>query len=188
MVHRRPLHDVEEGEMKTNLDYLFKIDPPFIYVGVGELDRKNWNLSHFYSRDGFRSCVRRLRGKKMRTKAALMDEFAASFQFFDGFGENWHALRECLSYLDEWLPADVYVLVVEDAEEMLCNESEEQTAALLKTLNDVGEWWSKPINDNDRFNRPGMPFHVFLHVGEGKLRAIEHITRIAAETKVPVRL
>ena len=48
----------------------------------------------------------------MRRLPDLMNEFGAALQFFDGFGENWHALKECLSYLDEWLPATAYVLVV----------------------------------------------------------------------------
>ena len=106
--------------MKTTLDYLFSVEPPWIYVGSGEPERRKWNPSDFYSREGTNACVRRLRGKKMRTKGGLMDEFAASLQFFDGFGENWHALSECLAYLDEWLPADAYILVVEGAEEVLC--------------------------------------------------------------------
>lgn len=123
----------------------------------------------------------------MRTTAGLMDEVSASLQFFDGFGENWYALGECLQCLDEWLPADAYVLVVEGAEELLRDEQAPQMAALLKTLHGAGEWWSRPVTDNDRFNRNAVPFHVLLNVGENAPTAIDRIIRIAAESNVPVR-
>jgi hypothetical protein len=173
--------------MNTTFDYLFHTDSPWIYVGSGEPERKIWIPSYFYSREGIAVCVRRLRGKKMRTTAALMDEFAASLQFFEGFGENWYALSDCLSCLDEWLPADTYILVVEGAEELLQDESSEQLAALIKTLHDAGEWWSKPVADNDRFNRNGIPFHVLLNVAETGPSAADRICQIAAEANVPVR-
>jgi hypothetical protein len=173
--------------MNTTLDYLFRVEPPWIYVGCGEPERKKWNPSHFYSREGANVCVRRLRGKKMRTQGGLMDEFAASLQFFEGFGGNWDALGECLAYLDEWLPADAYVLVVEGAEEMLCDEQPEQMVALLTTLHESGEWWSKPVSDNARFNRAKIPFHVLLNVEEAEQSAIDRIVRIAVEAHVPVR-
>lgn len=98
----------------------------------------------------------------MRTRQALMDEFGAALQFFDAFGENWHALKECLCYLDEWLPGDVYILIVTHAEQVLVEEQHE-FKWLLKTLNEVGLWWSNPIVSNGRFNRASIPFHtVFI--------------------------
>ena len=97
----------------TKLQYIFEISGPWITVGMGELERKKWIPSFYFSRPEANMCVRKLRGQKMRTKQSLMDEFAAALQFFEGFGENWDALGECLEYMDEWLPADVYLLVVE---------------------------------------------------------------------------
>lgn len=173
--------------MNTIMDYLFRIDPPWIYVGSGEHERLKWIPSYFYSREGINVCVRRLRGKKMRTTADLMNEFGASLQFFEGFGENWYALGECLNYLDEWLPADAYILVVEGAEELLQDEQPEQMVALMKTLHEAGEWWSKPVVDNDRFNRNGIPFHVLLNVAETEPLAVDRICHIAAEANTPVR-
>jgi hypothetical protein len=173
--------------MKTSLDYLFGIDPPWISVGTGEPERKKWIPSYFYTREGVNVCVRRLRGEKMRTTAALMNEFGASLQFFDGFGENWYALGDCLSCLDEWLPADAYILVVEKAEELLQDEQPQQMAALIKTLHEAGERWSEPIADNDRFNRRAIAFHVLLNVTETELSAVDAICRIAIEVGVPVR-
>ena len=67
-----------------------------------------------------------------------MNEFGAAFQFFYGFGENWLALNECLCYLDEWLPAEAYVIVVDHAEEVFRDETDLEIHALLDTLHEVG--------------------------------------------------
>jgi hypothetical protein len=117
-----------------------------------------------------------------------MCEFGAALQFFDGFGENWIALEECLEYLDEWMPAQAYVLVVERAEELLSEEQPDQTIALLKTLHDVGEWWSRPIADNERFNRVAVPFHVLLNVSQAASLSVDKIRQAAEEACIPIRL
>ncbi|MEI8319999.1 MAG: barstar family protein [Planctomycetia bacterium] len=173
--------------MKTTLDYLFRVEPPWIYIGFAEPERKNWNPQHYYEREGVHSCVRRLRGKKMKTTNALMDEFGAGLQFFEGFGGNWPALGECLECLDEWMPASAYVLAVEDAEDVLRDEQPDQMVALLKTLHDAGEWWAKPIASNGRFNRNAIPFHVLLNIQDGFSSDTDRILRLADGSNVPVR-
>jgi hypothetical protein len=155
----------------TRFDFLFRVESPYVYVGLGESERLKWIPSYFYSRPGLSVCVRVLRGRKMRTAQALMDEFASALQFFEGFGENWYALKDCLACLDEWLPAEAYVLVVETAEELLQEECPDQMAALVLTLHEVGESWAQPIKDNGRFNRPAIPFHVLLLISEGDAAA-----------------
>ena len=40
------------------------------------------------------AAIRKLRGHKMHGVPELMEEFGAALQFFDDFGENWHALKE----------------------------------------------------------------------------------------------
>jgi len=97
----------------------------------------------------------------MPTVDSLMDEFAAALQFSDGIGRNWYALGEALCYLDEWLPGDAYILVVTEPLQALALEPGERRW-LLKVLAEAGEWWAKPILDNDRFNRPARPFHAVL--------------------------
>lgn len=123
----------------------------------------------------------------MRNTPSLMDEFAAAFQFFDGFGENWLALQECLEYLDEWLPAAAYVTVIERAEELLIEESPDQLEALLLDLNDAGRWWSKPILDNGRFNRTAIPFHSLLLGPANGSSSMQRILDAARKARVPVR-
>lgn len=116
-----------------------------------------------------------------------MDEFAAAFQFFAGFGGNWNALEECLDYLDEWLPADGYIMVVEDAEDVLGAEPQ-HLSALLCTLDAVGRWWSEPVEGNGRFDRPARPFHVLLNFGSRAhaMSARQAMVRCAAACGVPV--
>lgn len=149
----------------TGLQFLFRVDRPYLCVGVGEPERKKWAPSTFYSLSGVDVCVRRLRGDKMRTTQALMNEIGAALQFFEGFGENWYALEECLSYLDEWLPSDSYVLVVEQAELLLVDEPE-YLEAFFTTVNAAGEFWSAAIDDGDRFDRSAIPFHVLLNISD----------------------
>lgn len=172
----------------TKLDYLFRTGSPVISLGIGEKGREKWNPSHFYSSAGTEVCVRRLRGNKMRTTQALMDEFGAALQLFEGFGENWHALEECLSYLDEWLPADAYVLVVERAEELLVDDKSADLAALLKTLDAAGSFWSKPVSGS-RFERDAVPFHVLLNLSnsDASMTSMERISNAAGEAGVVLR-
>lgn len=173
--------------MFTELNFLFNVESPWIYVGHGESERASWNSSYFYSGSKKDVCVRLLRGQKMLTVESLMDEFAAAFQFFGGFGENWHALEECLCYLDEWLPATAYVVVVERAEEIL-KEDELELGVLFKVLNSVGNFWAEPIADGGRFDREAIPFHVLLNVSESSKMDIDRLTGIAKREGVAHRI
>jgi RNAse (barnase) inhibitor barstar len=77
--------------------------------------------------------VRRIRGTRCRTAKGLFDEMAAALQFPAYFGGNWNALRDVLSDLS-WLPAEAYLLVVEDADDLLADEVDEVLAAGLGVL------------------------------------------------------
>src|SRR6516162_7921723 len=77
--------------------------------------------------------VKRIRGHKAKSTAALFDEMAAALQFPSYFGENWNALDECLNDL-EWLPGDGYVLVFERAPDLLAVESPAELESLLQVL------------------------------------------------------
>jgi Barstar (barnase inhibitor) len=169
----------------TREDYLFRVEVPWIYVGAGEPERKAWIPTAFYARPGLNVCTRQLRGRKMRTTRSLMDEVGAALQFFEGFGENWHALQECLEYMDEWLAADAYVLLIEQAESVLADEADDELAALLATMQRVGDWWSRAITDNERFNRPALPFHCLLLGSDAA--GLQRILAVAAKQEIPVR-
>lgn len=103
----------------------------------------------------------------MKSFQALMDEFGAALQFFDGFGENWYALRDCLRSFDEWLPAEAYILVVTHPQDVLKEEPDE-LPWFLKVMDEVHAWWSRPIVDNSPYNRPAVPFHVILQATENE--------------------
>ncbi|REJ06130.1 hypothetical protein DY023_07525 [Microbacterium bovistercoris] len=122
----------------------------------------------------------------MRDTPSLMSEFGAALQFFDDFGENWYALEECLCYLDEWLPADAYVLVVERSEEILSRD-DDGLRALMTTINAAGSFWSKPVIDGpEQYRRPARPFHVLMLLGEGQLQSSERLLRAAEAVGVRV--
>jgi len=153
--------------MRTKFEFLFSIESPHISFVKAEAESEKWIPSYYYSKDNIDTRVIRLRGTKMRTVAALMNEFGAAFQFFDGFGENWLALSDCLTCLDEWMPAEGYVILFTEADSILENEETKHLAALLKTLDEAGHWWSKPVFNNDRFNRPARPFHSLFLLPKG---------------------
>lgn len=144
---------------------LYVSEPPWIFVDVLSDEERKRMPSFFYDKPGSSPVIRVLRGHKMATVQGLMDEFGAALQFFDGFGENWYALKDCLCYLDEWMKGDAYILIITRPWRLLRDESSEQLDWLYTTLNEVGDWWSKPIANNEPYNRPPIPFHVVLQFG-----------------------
>jgi hypothetical protein len=89
--------------------------------------------------------TRWLRGSRMRTKAALLDEFAAALQFPSGMGMNWDGFDECLNDL-EWLEGQAAALFVFDADQMLADAPPEDQATLFEILDAEGD----------------VPFHIVL--------------------------
>lgn len=184
------LAGLDEEPARTGSDFLWSPEGPWVYVGHGEAGRVKWIPSYFYTNPAVDDvCVRTLRGWKMRSHQALMDEFAAALQFFDGFGENWSALADCLRSLDEWLPAKAYVLVVERAEEVLVDDPLD-LEAFLRTLHSAGESWSEAVDSPEIHARPPIPFHVLLNVSDGHPEGIDRFIRTAAEarTDIPLRV
>jgi hypothetical protein len=116
-----------------------------------------------------------------------MDEFGAALQFFDEFGENWPALADCLTSLDEWLPAKAYLLIIERAEEVLADDSDNNLGGLLATLQGVAAHWSEPVVGNGRYDRPAIPFHALLFVSDLRSQGYERLVRVADREKVPLR-
>jgi Barstar (barnase inhibitor) len=83
-----------------------------------------------------------LRGKKMRTFAAVYDEIGATLQFPPYFGENGNALDECITDL-EWLPADAYVLTILDAVCVLDKEDLRENQIFWENLRDAAREWGQ---------------------------------------------
>jgi RNAse (barnase) inhibitor barstar len=80
--------------------------------------------------------VRFLRGKKMRTKAALLDEFASALQFPYYFGENWDALRDILSTLP-LLKTGSLLICIWQAPELLKESTPEDLETLARVVKQV---------------------------------------------------
>ena len=73
-----------------------------------------------------------LRGSRMRTRSALMDEWAAAAQFPPHFGGNWDALRDALSDL----PRGGTFLVLE-ADQLLQEAQAADSKTLFAVLHDL---------------------------------------------------
>ena len=121
----------------------------------------------------------------MRTVDDLMSEFGAALQFFGGFGENWPALVECLSYLDEWLPADAYVLIVERSEEVLADEPAD-LPALMSAIDSAGRSFSVPVTSPERFTRPAIPFHALFNFSPGADVELDRLLHAAASRGIAI--
>ncbi|MDF0531832.1 barstar family protein [Tsukamurella sp. 8F] len=93
--------------------------------------------------------VRAVRGSRMRTKAALLDEVSAALQFPLTFGGNWDALADCLGDLD-WIAGTV-VLAIAESLEVLADD-EDALPVFASILADVTA-------------RPEAPLTVALHAG-----------------------
>jgi hypothetical protein len=141
-----------------NFDILTQTSPPWLLVLPLETPRA-FELSWKLNESGHVS--RTLRDKKMRTLQGMFDEFAAALQFPDYFGENWPALAECLTDLS-WLPGSAYVLICVDSLELLADESPDQLAVLLRTLDHAASEWARPISQGEPWDRAAVPFHVLF--------------------------
>jgi RNAse (barnase) inhibitor barstar len=127
-----------------------------------------------------------VRGRKMRKTAALFDEFAAALQFPSYFGENWNAFDECVSETD-WMPlGDGFVLIVNDADQVLIDADEDDTLdVLVGTFALAFENYAAPIAQGAWFDRPPVPFHVVLQV-EPTVVPATHARWLAAGAKLRV--
>lgn len=99
----------------------------------------------------------------MRRAMALFDEFGATMQFPDYFGENWPALDECLSDLS-WMPAKAYAVVVTRAEQVLREEPIEMLGLLAGLFVKVANTWAVSVRKGEAWDRREVPFHFVLQV------------------------
>lgn len=98
-----------------------------------------------------------------RTLDAFFAAVSSALDFPDYFGSNWDALKDCLTDLD-WLPADSYLLVFRNSEQLFANQVIER-ATFLRIMNLAAEEWSIPVKLGEWWDRPSIPFHIILDDG-----------------------
>jgi RNAse (barnase) inhibitor barstar len=113
-------------------------------------------------------------GKNCKNSKSLFKEFAIKFKFPDYFGYNWNALDECINDL-EWLPADGYVVEVENSDLLLVNDKNDFKILIELLYNTCVEWSNG--RDYDSFTTPQTPFYVLLRSKNIK-KLDDEITRV----------
>ena len=106
--------------------------------------------------------VRTVRGRKMRRVDDLFDEMAAALQFPNYFGENWPAFDECLSDMDWLTPKAGLVVAVFEPDMVLRDSTDADMATFVRTIVHAAEVYAEPIELGEWWDRPPVPFHVFL--------------------------
>jgi hypothetical protein len=138
------------------MDHLRSTDPPHVELLVhGSADEP---VAALPALPGL--AVRRVDGRRCRTKAALLDEFARALDFPAHFGRNWDAFEDCLNDLS-WIEADGYLIVITDAHAVLARAPDEY-ATLVTILEAAGREWATPRTAG--VPRAATPFHVLLAV------------------------
>jgi RNAse (barnase) inhibitor barstar len=105
------------------------------------------------------AAARRLRGTRCRTTEGFFDEVAAALQFPSYFGANWAALHDSLTDLS-WLPADAYLIVIEDADLLLADEPDELLDQAVRELAHAADVWQGAATADP--SAPGVAFHVIF--------------------------
>jgi hypothetical protein len=139
------------------IDHLRSTDPPWVELLVHRSGEDP--LDALPELPGV--AVRHVDGRRCRTKAGLLDEFARTLEFAAHFGRNWDAFEDCLNDLS-WLEAEGYVIVVTSAHAVLAREEPEEYETFVSILEAAGREWATPRTAG--VPRAARPFHVLLAV------------------------
>ena len=106
-----------------------------------------------------------VRGKRMKNKERLLDEFASAFQFPDYFGENWDALDDCITDFS-WLKEKKYVLVIADLNLVLSEipNKYEIRKIFIDLLKTAKEYWNNPAQLDQWFGHIYVDFDIYIQV------------------------
>lgn len=114
--------------------------------------------------------VGRLDGSKMTDSYGVLEQFNDAFRFPVYFGWNWDALADCLRDL-AWLPADRYLVVIENVGSVLRTEQEE-LEILLGILKESSRSWANPLG---KLDGNGIPFKVLLTAAADEVETLEGV-------------
>ncbi|MFE1307851.1 barstar family protein [Streptomyces sp. NPDC058755] len=82
-------------------------------------------------------------GREMADSDGVFSQFYEHLQLPDYFGWNWDALRDCLQDLS-WIPANHFLLTIDDAEIALSSSPEERTI-FYRALTDAAKNWAAKL-------------------------------------------
>ena len=106
--------------------------------------------------------VRVVRGRKMRSRGGLFDEFAAAFQYPLHFGENMDAFDECIAELEGVSAGEGFVVVIVEPEQVLVEDAAAVFNWLTQSLAAAAEKWALPVALGEWWDRDAVPFHIVL--------------------------
>jgi len=98
--------------------------------------------------------VAHLDGAAMVDADGVFEQLSDALRFPSYFGWNWPALSECLRDLN-WLPADWYLIVIENAPRVL-EKSAEERAVLFGVLARAGRHWATSYEAQDSGRSPSL--------------------------------
>lgn len=104
-----------------------------------------------------RFVVARLDGTRMADADQVFYDFSDALLFPSYFGWNWDALSDCLTDL-HWLPADGYLVIVDNAPRMLPDSPQDQRT-LFRILAWAAHRWDSPLGQREG---KVVPFKVLL--------------------------
>jgi RNAse (barnase) inhibitor barstar len=139
---------------------LFQTSEPWVlktYDSFEELTR--WLQPQLSEEKGFRLIT--IDGHKMQTASTFYDELISIFKLPNYFGRNLNALSECLSDL-EWIKSSGFIILIQNAEDVLRLEAPEKLEGFLDTLKSAGNEWRQAVNYGTTWNRTPTPFHAVL--------------------------
>ena len=146
--------------MMTDLAFISETRPPWLLMTQREIARQDVP-------DGI-LLVEADAALMMNWEEGLFPQLATVFQFPDYFGENCHALDECITDL-EWLPAEGYLFVIKNSARLLIEESDDDLEVLLRILDEAGKEWADPYIEWWVEKREGLPFHMILQMSEDEM-------------------
>jgi RNAse (barnase) inhibitor barstar len=83
----------------------------------------------------------KLHGHAIESKEALFHIVAKEMGFPDYFGNNWDALEECMNDLMEWIPANGYVVLFEDAH-IFCQSAPNDFLTFIEMVAGIADEWT----------------------------------------------
>lgn len=110
-------------------------------------------------------CELRLDSGKIRNLDDFYQEASLVFKLPDYFGNNLDAFDECLNDLS-WLPGQGYLVIFENAELFLCDESDSVVNGILSIFHGAGWEWAKSVSVGEWRDSKAKPFHTVLELSE----------------------